>query len=60
MPVKRTERPSGPAVGRARMQNSKPLIHNRSISANSWNTAAQGAALTAAFLFVIAMVCGAI
>ncbi len=42
------------------MQNSKPLIHNRSISANSWNTAAQGAALTAAFLFVIAMVCGAI
>lgn len=42
------------------MQSSKPLAQNRNISAVSWNTAAQGAALAAAFLFVSALVCGAI
>ena len=44
------------------MQSSKPLAQNRPISAVpfSWNAAAQGAALAAAFLFVCALVFGAI
>jgi hypothetical protein len=49
------------------MQGSKPVMQNRPVAYGaqpgghfSWNIAAQAAALAAAFLFVSALVCGAI
>ncbi|WP_280136980.1 MULTISPECIES: hypothetical protein [unclassified Rhizobium] len=42
------------------MHSSKPLAHHRPAVPFSWNFAAQGVALAAAFLFVSALVCGAI
>lgn len=42
------------------MHSSKSLAHHRPAVAFSWRVAAQGVAFAAAFLFVTALVCGAI